>query len=725
MNVLTPFLFIAMATSPSPAPEPVATPDAAASAAASQAAAEFAKIYENAPAVAKRAARARAQAIAEAKREIAAASAGRAVSTVRLAAAWRGLGYADERSLQWRPAYSAYGVARTTDRRANRAPAHAVDSDFLARVAYELRDYDSARTLFENCLVDLQHPGDRESPLANECRLGLGRSYALEGRWRAAETVTAKALSVDETFRPWDDASRGADLIAMGDVLLAEERDAEALADFERGEKYVRGSAIRTQALTDAGAPGLTHAMLGLGADPSSLELVSQADFFLESTDRIDDLKSGDLRSPDATAAVVLARIEADEAAGGARAASADTRSELTATLDALLKLDGEAGRPGIGTADVYRVLGDTSSTLHDQAAAREWYLLSRETYRRALGSHAPQIGALDGRLATTALEAHRYAEAIRLFKLALSERDAAGLGNAPLAQALTVALGQAYDHDGRVGAADAAYARSLAMMRSILHAAGPLVTERQRVELLAAARNTCDRYAAFLMSRRPEGYAGTLFDVALLGKEIVAGSRSSVDAISPSDAALAPLVARLATERRRVADADSGGVPNAIEHFEADLAEADLVAAATAAQPRTRPEIAWQDVRGALRPHETAVEYLHVGERYIALVLPSDANEPAVLPIASDAQLERAMDPASTRALYDLVWLPVTPWLHGTTRVYFAADGQLDRVAFATLERSDGRDLSGIVDLRQMTSTKELLVPAQSSASKSAAIRD
>jgi hypothetical protein len=258
------------------------------------------------------------------------------------------------------------------------------------------------------------------------------------------------------------------------------------------------------------------------------------------------------------------------------------------------------------------------------------------------------------------------------------------------------------------------------------LHAAGPFLTERQRLGLLGAARNTCDRYAAFLISRRPDGYAGTLFDVALLGKEIVAGSRSSVDAISSSDAALAPLVARLATERRRVTDADSGGVPNAIEHFEADLAEADLVAAAASASPpKTRPEIAWQDVRGALRPHETAVEYLHVGERYIALVLPSDANEPAVLPIASDAQLERAMDPASTRALYDLVWLPVTPWLHGTTRVYFAADGQLDRVAFATLERSDGRDLSGLVDLHQMTSTKELLAPAQPPASKSAAIRN
>jgi hypothetical protein len=95
------------------------------------------------------------------------------------------------------------------------------------------------------------------------------------------------------------------------------------------------------------------------------------------------------------------------------------------------------------------------------------------------------------------------------------------------------------------------------------------------------------------------------------------------------------------------------------------------------------------------------------------------------VLPIASDAQLERAMDPASTRALYDLVWLPVTPWLRDTTRVYFAADGQLDRIAFSTLRRSDGRDLIDLVDLRQLTSTKDLLAPAQPPASKSAAIRD
>ena len=92
-----------------------------------------------------------------------------------------------------------------------------------------------------------------------------------------------------------------------------------------------------------------------------------------------------------------------------------------------------------------------------------------------------------------------------------------------------------------------------------------------------------------------------------------------------------------------------------------------------------------------------------------VALVLTSDMNTPAAMPVCNLATA-KAME--ENAALFDsgdnLVWGVLTQFLNGKSRIYFSADGSFNRIGIEYLPYN-GKPLSEQFEVYRLSSTKEL----------------
>lgn len=138
-----------------------------------------------------------------------------------------------------------------------------------------------------------------------------------------------------------------------------------------------------------------------------------------------------------------------------------------------------------------------------------------------------------------------------------------------------------------------------------------------------------------------------------------------------------------------------------------------------------------WQDIRKCLKKGEAAVEMFFANNKYtMALVVKHDSRIPELVavgdaeelvkciyggsPVSSPLQLARKIyDNADTR-LYELVWQPMEKILADVDKVYLSAGGLLSTVSFNAIAMPGGGYLFDRYDIRQLTTTAELLRPAR-----------
>lgn len=125
-----------------------------------------------------------------------------------------------------------------------------------------------------------------------------------------------------------------------------------------------------------------------------------------------------------------------------------------------------------------------------------------------------------------------------------------------------------------------------------------------------------------------------------------------------------------------------------------------------------------WRDVQQALRPADVAIEFAVVGNsvfkddnRLVALVLTADMASPVAVQVCSAAaiaQMESDEHLFDTPDAANTLWAPLASYLAGRQRVFFSADGSLNRIGIEYLSYG-GKPLSEQYEVYRLSSTKEL----------------
>lgn len=135
--------------------------------------------------------------------------------------------------------------------------AHALNE--LGLVCKDLARYDEARDLYERALALLNetpeaHPGDIATLLHN-----LGGIAHARGEWAAAEAHARRGLDLRRASGPGDDEALAADMVALGAILDAREKYAEA-------ERLYLDALTIFEREPDANAVDISVALNDLGA---------------------------------------------------------------------------------------------------------------------------------------------------------------------------------------------------------------------------------------------------------------------------------------------------------------------------------------------------------------------------------------------------------------------------------------------------------------------------
>ena len=125
-----------------------------------------------------------------------------------------------------------------------------------------------------------------------------------------------------------------------------------------------------------------------------------------------------------------------------------------------------------------------------------------------------------------------------------------------------------------------------------------------------------------------------------------------------------------------------------------------------------------WQAVQKALQPMAVAIEFAMIGSYIalstndlVALVLTKEMSSPAVVRICDAKHLKALEEDESLFAKNEketIIWGALKKYLAGKSRVFFSADGALNRIAIEYL-LYNGKPLSEKFEVYRLSSTKEL----------------
>jgi CHAT domain-containing protein/Tfp pilus assembly protein PilF len=398
----------------------------------------------------------------------------------------------------------------------------------------------------------------------------------------------------------------------------------------------------------------------------------------------------------------------------------------------------------------------------HDGKYTEEESLLKRALAIRtkSLGPENVEVANILNNLAEVYDTGGKYTEAEPLLKRALAIRKKL-LGPDHLDVAETLSnMGAMYYGWERPEQAGASFARSLEIVSKQFRQQFPYMSEEDRLSFAGTVSGILALYFNFCLTYRDQdpAWAGGMYNVALWEKGLVARSIAALRArvAAGGDNEALAMLDRLAAMRSQLAALESNpsnkerAAAESLERDTNELEEQLARRSAAAAEDQSLARTTWQDVRGVLGPGEVAVEFLRFDsydgrrwtkdEDYVALVVTPKSAVPAMVPLGKATKLEsqplqdylrlvRQRQATSETgavgragaAFYEAFWKPLERALGGARRVYFSPDGPLDEVSLGVIPSADGKLLLDRYDLREVTSTGDLLRRPVSSSSNTA----
>nr|WP_299344244.1 CHAT domain-containing tetratricopeptide repeat protein [Allomuricauda sp.] len=144
-----------------------------------------------------------------------------------------------------------------------------------------------------------------------------------------------------------------------------------------------------------------------------------------------------------------------------------------------------------------------------------------------------------------------------------------------------------------------------------------------------------------------------------------------------------------------------------------------------------------WKKVQNALGPNEAAIEFVNYGDfafgnlkkkdYYAALLVTKSSKYPQFIPLFKEDKLKAILKILETKRdtksrieglyeqkgaqLYSMIWKPLEGYLNQSRTVYYSPSGLLHGISFSALvSADDGTYLGNVLDLVQLSSTKNLL---------------
>lgn len=132
-----------------------------------------------------------------------------------------------------------------------------------------------------------------------------------------------------------------------------------------------------------------------------------------------------------------------------------------------------------------------------------------------------------------------------------------------------------------------------------------------------------------------------------------------------------------------------------------------------------------WDSVRAELTDNEIAIEFMFSHKHIMALLIGNKYDSPIVVKLTdtgsflSELDSINAKNPAALAIrlynnksidLYRHLWQPLEKYLEGINTIYFSAPGILSNLSFNAIPRPDGKYLFDCYNLKQLTTTAELV---------------
>lgn len=145
---------------------------------------------------------------------------------------------------------------------------------------------------------------------------------------------------------------------------------------------------------------------------------------------------------------------------------------------------------------------------------------------------------------------------------------------------------------------------------------------------------------------------------------------------------------------------------------------------------------VGWDDVRDALAEGEAAIEFAFSDNHIMALILKPGCKSPACVRLAKHSELEEYLKSVGAKnsaalakklygsgmtKLYELLWSPMEQELKDVKTIYLSAPGVLNSISFNAMSTPDGGYIFDKYDIRQLTTTAELVKEHDDSAPRSA----
>jgi CHAT domain-containing protein len=302
----------------------------------------------------------------------------------------------------------------------------------------------------------------------------------------------------------------------------------------------------------------------------------------------------------------------------------------------------------------------------------------------------------------------------------------------------------------GHIEAARAGFVSAFEIYRRVVDDLFTAMTERERSLYWGAVRALFDIFATFAVEVAADStpVLGDLYDLLLFHRGLMIDSvvtmRSAI--VRSGDPEVRATFDAWLAKRRELASyltvrgaARSAGMDLLQLREQVEALEKRLVEQTRPFLPETgRQSRNWREIRSRLEPGSAAVEIVRASlgrksssgkPEYLALVLrPDFAGGPRIVDLGpaaylEDAALRRYRDglDAISKASFDDYWGALAGELQGVTRIYLSPEGVYSIIDWNTLYDGEAF-LIDRVDLRPVTSTRDLLDAGQRSAPRRAA---
>jgi tetratricopeptide (TPR) repeat protein len=399
--------------------------------------------------------------------------------------------------------------------------------------------------------------------------------------------------------------------------------------------------------------------------------------------------------------------------------------------------------------ATVYQIIGECDK-------AFQLFLESKEITEKTLGKEHPDYAIRLNNIAKWYCENREYEKAIPLYLEAL-ENTQKNYENAHPTYAIRLNnLSSAYQKIGQYDKALPLYQEALENTLGQIDQAFSFMSENEKEQFVKTIGFNIEAYQSFFKqyANQKTEVATHAYDIELATKGMILQSGidsrkailNSGDSASKAKFEEWSLLRAILAKQYSLPLAERRSDVKELEE-KAEKAEATLSRISTEFQKeRQAQQIRWQQVQKALKPNELALEFAafnyHNGKwtdsvMYVALLLRKHDKYPLLIPLFEEKQLDALLsknedtgDQAfvsalyrgvevlgmSTKkrnqgkALYDLIWKPIVPYLDETQNVYFAPSGKLHQIAFAALPTGkDSALLSDHYNLQQLSTTAVL----------------